>query len=567
MHSVWKKPILMAIFLIVLGFVLQMMGCSTNSSLVHWRGLGKFEDKSDLSGFIANIRPTPGNPDSHYLVGRHFQGRGRHREAIQELKKVLSIDPSHIKAYNGLGISYDFLGKFPDAIEAYQAALRLDPTLDYVYNNLGYSLFLQGDLERSIATFQKAISLNNREPRFHNNLAMAYCEKGQFDLALAEFVLAGDEAKGYFNLAQIYFRKGMYDEAKLNYARAMVLDPSFTIARTGMEATNALRSIFKRGTRKVEAEGFIAPERTAKRETLPQEIKNPIHPELTEEEPAGIAGQKVGNIITVTREFDSKTSLTSPARKEGPKEAGNSKESAPKETKAEKGGMLPSPPVLFPNSMKSQDHQIEKGGLFYEVQVACFQSRQNAIFQAYHLRKKGFQASIRNWTDKRGIEWFLLAVGPFMSKEEALTCKGKIEQEKRFKDTLIHVRNMESNRLDLEVQNQAGQIKPWDLFNKAGIEISNGNGVNGMAGRIGHFLKYKGLKVVRLTNADNFSHAKTSIFYQRGYFEAADRVARHLPVNGKLEELQKMDRSNINIKVVIGKDLISQGNFFKDRQG
>jgi CRISPR/Cas system-associated protein Cas5 (RAMP superfamily) len=97
------------------------------------------------------------------------------------------------------------------------------------------------------------------------------------------------------------------------------------------------------------------------------------------------------------------------------------------------------------------------------------------------------------------------------------------------------------------------------------IEISNGNGVNRMARRVGDYLKGKGLKVVRLTNADNFNYSGTRIYYHKGYNEQADYIAGRLPVLQNKEEIKKFERAGIKIKVLIGKDLVSQDEVFDNK--
>ena len=79
----------------------------------------------EIVQFFSKVRPQPGNPGSHYLLACYYQERGRHKEAIEEFKKVILINPDHIKAYNGMGVSYDLLEKFPEAVESYRTALRL----------------------------------------------------------------------------------------------------------------------------------------------------------------------------------------------------------------------------------------------------------------------------------------------------------------------------------------------------------------------------------------------------------------------------------------------------------
>lgn len=101
-------------------------------------------------------------------------------------------------------------------------------------------------------------------------------------------------------------------------------------------------------------------------------------------------------------------------------------------------------------------------------------------------------------------------------------------------------------------------------LNQVDIEISNGNGVNRMARRLGRYLEEKGLKVTRFTNADHFRYPDTIIYYQQGYQETAQKVAKELPGQKNTELCQKFDRPHVKVKVVIGRDIIPHKEKFKE---
>jgi len=171
---------------------------SNNSfSILDIMGVKELSQKT-LAAFASKIRPVRGNPDSHYMLARFYQERGKHQEAIAEFEKTLAIEPGHIKALNAMGVSYDFLMDFPRAFECYQAALVLDPdSANIYYNNMGQSMLLQGRYIPSIEAFKMAAAYDEDFPdaRVHKNLGRAYAMFGHYDLALAEFELVdGDES-------------------------------------------------------------------------------------------------------------------------------------------------------------------------------------------------------------------------------------------------------------------------------------------------------------------------------------------------------------------------------------
>jgi tetratricopeptide (TPR) repeat protein len=129
-------------------------------------------------GHTATVDPQLTNPETGYHLARHFQKRGRHHLAVEELLKVVRADPAHADAYNALGVSYDRLREFDLAAAAYREALRIDPNLDYVYNNIGYSNLLQGNLDAAADAFKTAVALNTEKALYQNNLALAHARLG-----------------------------------------------------------------------------------------------------------------------------------------------------------------------------------------------------------------------------------------------------------------------------------------------------------------------------------------------------------------------------------------------------
>lgn len=333
----------------------------------------------DVEQFVSEVRPSRWNPGAHYLLARYYQERGRHHEAILEFRKAIIIDPSYIKAYNGLGTSYDLLEEYDKAIEAYETALSLNPDQDFVHNNLGYSYLLQGNLDAAITSFQKALALDGQKSLYHNNLGIAYAKKGMFDKALDEFKRAGDESMAYYRIARFYYQNALYNDAVNHYSKALMLDPSNSNARHELSAAESMARINQKSLEQ------------AQKDT---DMKN----------------------ATAVAMDDGKSSRST--------------------------------------------------------------YRQN--------------------------------------------------------DSTVN----------------------GNITARASVEISNGNGVNRMAKRVGEYLTGYGYEVARLTNADSFNYAETKIYYRKGYLQEAYRLAQHIPGYQNMEKVNSFGHQNINIKVLIGRDIV-----------
>jgi len=217
--------------------LLFINGCSSGFSLTEWMpsrksvvSRPKVADK-DINRFASAIRPWQGDSESLYRLAVHLQKQNLHLAAIDDFKRLLSIDPGFVKAYNGIGISCDCMGDYTSAIQAYQTALKINPDLAYIHNNLGYARLLSGDLNGAIETFREAIRLDTSNPKYHNNLAVAYAENRQLDPAFEEFRKSMDQQDAAHNLIRILYRKGWVAEADY-YSRFLSVEKTIQTNET-----------------------------------------------------------------------------------------------------------------------------------------------------------------------------------------------------------------------------------------------------------------------------------------------------------------------------------------------
>lgn len=179
----------------------------------------------DTAGFAAGVRFQQGDATLHYRLGCYLQERGRHKPAIEAFKEALSIDSNYAKAYNAMGVSYDFLADYQKAAAAYAKALRIDPRLDYVVNNLGYSYYLQGKMDLAIEYLQLAVDLDDRNARYLNNLGLALVRSGR-----------GAEAEVHFEKAAA-LRSGGRQATEQAIARFKIAEPETRNVTSASAAT------------------------------------------------------------------------------------------------------------------------------------------------------------------------------------------------------------------------------------------------------------------------------------------------------------------------------------------
>jgi tetratricopeptide (TPR) repeat protein len=85
------------------------------------------------------------------------------------------------------------------------------------------------------------------------------------------------------------------------------------------------------------------------------------------------------------------------------------------------------------------------------------------------------------------------------------------------------------------------------------LEISNGNGLPGMAARVSRWLAARGIATQRLTNQPSFDLQHTVVQYREGDEQAAMRLVRSMPANVKLDA-KPTPGLRSNVRVVLGHD-------------
>jgi tetratricopeptide (TPR) repeat protein len=130
-------------------------------------------------------------------------------------------------------------------------------------------------------------------------------------------------------------------------------------------------------------------------------------------------------------------------------------------------------------------------------------------------------------------------------------------EDEKFKTDISKLNDL-MQVADLQIETEP-RLPPAELE----VEISNGNGVNRMAARVGNYLSKKGVKITRLTNADHFNYEETMIYYQWDHLQDAFKIAQEIPGYQNMERLNSHDRKSEKIKVRIGKDLVPYDELFK----
>lgn len=172
---------------------------------------------------------------------------GKHTEAIEQLKSVISQAPRFALAYNELAVQYLKTGRETQAVETLREGLKISPEDFTLRLNYGIALLNQKQFAAAETELRLAIQKTNSDSpvsRFY--LAMALIDQKKFDEAQSELESAikngGDKlALAHKYLGGIYWRNKKYREAADELEKYLTLDPNVSEAKKIRSTIEELR--------------------------------------------------------------------------------------------------------------------------------------------------------------------------------------------------------------------------------------------------------------------------------------------------------------------------------------
>jgi adenylate cyclase len=126
-------------------------------------------------------------PGAHSLLGSVYLFKKQHEQAIVEGERAIVLDPNNSNSYLVLADILTWVGRSEEAIGLMEMAMRLNPRspVNYLFI-LGRAYRLTGRHEEAIATFKKALTHNPNYLGAHFQLAGIYSELGRDEDARIE---------------------------------------------------------------------------------------------------------------------------------------------------------------------------------------------------------------------------------------------------------------------------------------------------------------------------------------------------------------------------------------------
>jgi len=174
----------------------------------------------------------------YYKAGEEFFDNMNYRDAIEQYTKAVEIDPDYDKAYIQRANAYARLNDYENAATDYDRAIVFNEKEAELYYLSGYAYHRQGKNGIALTKLNNAIEMKRNYLEAYQVRSVVYIEMKRYQEALEDCqkcLRLKEDEKGFHNLAKVYEKLEMYDEAENAYRSSIrknrrVIDTHFALA-------------------------------------------------------------------------------------------------------------------------------------------------------------------------------------------------------------------------------------------------------------------------------------------------------------------------------------------------
>jgi hypothetical protein len=445
---------------------------------------------------VLDVRHTIQSAQGYFTLGRYYDGMRMWDKSIDAYRKAIAADGGHIEARNGLGVALAQRWRHDDAVAAFREAIALAPNAAHVRSNLGYVLMLAGKPLEAVRELRAAVALDKTDAT-----AIANLREAVWQLEVARTTDPAVDRR----MADL----GPVEVPPAPVAKAAAVQPTQpTLAAPAAAAVISVAAPLTQA--EVPAPLVTAP-------VVPREAPAPQPATPRRELPV------LSDVVPMpSQPAAPPTPATPPAN------------AAPKATAVAEAKPVAAPAVVAAPAAPAAA-VVAAAATPVQPAPAAMQVVDRptvASLQAPRAQAASVEAQVQQVV----VAQAPATAGPAVTRVTGLQTREPAPIPVAVRATLPGPR-----------------VSAASVPLTARLEVSNGNGVPGIASRLRGWLTNQGVVTTRLTNQAAYAQRETVVHFRRGHEESARRLAETLPA-----PVTTLERDNLNlrvdVRVVLGRD-------------
>ena len=188
----------------------------------------KNEYEIAISYYSQAIDLNPNSIDLYKNRSDLLKQMNQQRRAIEDLHKVLEINPNDINSLYEIGLDSHNRGFYDNAIFFFKKALLANNQLAYIHNQLGLSFRSKKEYSKSIKCFNNSILIDNKNFEYFFNRGISWYYKKDYDRAIQDYnkglTIKPNIAYGYNNRGVFWMHKSEIEKATKDFMYALKIN-------------------------------------------------------------------------------------------------------------------------------------------------------------------------------------------------------------------------------------------------------------------------------------------------------------------------------------------------------
>jgi len=218
--NIFKTSIMIIVIFFIIILINTLIIKPYIAEIYHFRGMRDIVDKNyekALSNFEYSAQLDNYNGRNLHILGTTYYDLKIYDKAEQVLQRAKHYI-TDVNTFYNLGLVYSQVGLYKEAENEFKYAVYLDPKHSKTYHNLGLLYFLEEDYDNAIEQWSKILEIDPDFPNRYivlNNLGIVYKKKEMPDTAL-EYFLQALQLVPEGDLIEEEIEKEIYDIYKSN---------------------------------------------------------------------------------------------------------------------------------------------------------------------------------------------------------------------------------------------------------------------------------------------------------------------------------------------------------------
>jgi len=185
---------------------------------------------------VVDMHPAPLTADTHFFAGQLAETQGNIPTAIGQYQLALKLNPNHANSLFRLAVIYTEQKQFDQAIDTWQRYVHATKGSPESYANLGVCYELAGRPTDAQSAYEAGLQKDSLSVVCRTNYGLMLARQDKIPDAMRIWQPVLTDAQCHYNLASVYELESRKLQAKLEYEKALQLDPKMGDAAARLAA-------------------------------------------------------------------------------------------------------------------------------------------------------------------------------------------------------------------------------------------------------------------------------------------------------------------------------------------